>query len=335
MSETKTVNMIFTDDDKSRLVISDTFNFALDKETGISACWGKTMNDSPDYDPITPEELIFKIDKNFDLSKYLKMFNFLANIKEKIDKTEFKDIENEIEATTKDNLTCLSTLASVVLIFDKELNNINIDSLLKFTKYIHKFNVAVIIQINTVDELTYTELTKLKLLGTSIQIKTDDNFNAEMFIKNINLMKENDIITSAKINVNKNSYEEVSKLPELLDKDSSLKLHFVLPYVTTAEYVKLQKAFNEADLKNARIATCAHNKFNKRKANIHMLPVDCDASRFSVYIEDEIIYPCEFAKINGCKLSACKSIHDFWYAKDLVKMREYITENNFCNFIGK
>ena len=66
-----------------------------------------------------------------------------------------------------------------------------------------------------------------------------------------------------------------------------------------------------------------------------MEPVDCDASKFSVYVEDGTIYPCEYAKTDGCKIADCKSIHDFWYCETMTKMRNYISENNFCKFIGK
>ena len=76
MKEIKLKNIIFTDDENQRMVMGDTFNFALDKESGISACWGETINDSPEYDPISPQELIFKIDEIFDLNKFiLSAFN--------------------------------------------------------------------------------------------------------------------------------------------------------------------------------------------------------------------------------------------------------------------
>ena len=83
--------MIFTDDPTKRLIMSEEFNFALDKESNISVCWGKDINATPEYDPISPQELIFKIN-SFNLSNYLKQFNFLANIKVKVGETEFKNI---------------------------------------------------------------------------------------------------------------------------------------------------------------------------------------------------------------------------------------------------
>ena len=79
MKEIKLKNIIFTDDENQRMVMGDTFNFALDKESGISACWGETINDSPEYDPISPQELIFKIDETFDLNKFLDELYRITN----------------------------------------------------------------------------------------------------------------------------------------------------------------------------------------------------------------------------------------------------------------
>jgi hypothetical protein len=63
--------------------------------------------------------------------------------------------------------------------------------------------------------------------------------------------------------------------------------------------------------------------------------MDCDASRFSIYVENRIVYPCEYAKLNGISIAECKSIHDFWHSKTMSKMRAYIADNNFCKFISK
>ena len=335
MEEIKLNNVVFTDDANQRMVMGDTFNFALDKESGISMCWGANLNETPEYDPISPQEIIMKIDKSFNLSTMLEDFNFLANIKVKVDQTEFKQIDNVLTALAMDNLTCLSTLASVVLIFDENLNEINMDELLQFTKYIKSFKIPLIIQTNCDIELSYTEVIKLKLLGTSIQIKTSDKFNADLFVKNIKTLKDNDIIVSSKVNVTSDTYDEILKVVDKLDKDTSMKLYFTMPYITTKKYVTIQNKFIEAKLENVRIATCAHNKFNKRKANMYLQPMDCDASRFSVYVEDRTVYPCEYAKLNGIKIDDCKSIHDFWYSKNMNKMRNYIADNNFCKFISK
>lgn len=308
----------------------DTFNFAFDKESSISACWGKDINETPAYDPIGPQELIFKIGNTFNLNEFLADFNFLANIKVKVDKTEFKNIENVTEALTQENLTCLSTLASVVLIFENNLNVLNLDDILTFIKYIHKFKLSVIVQINTSSELTYSDIIKLKLLGSSIQLKTDNDFNADIFIKNINALKEHNIIISSKIFVNKKTYDEVFKLVDFLDENTSMKIFCNEPFISTSKYLALQEKFLAAKLINIRLATCGYTKFNAKQLNIKMEPADCDAMCFSIYIEDRKVYPCEYNKMCCMNLADCTSLHSFWYDKNFVKVRASIVDNNCC-----
>ena len=308
----------------------DSFNFALDKETGVSACWGKDVNESPKYDPISPQEIIFKIGNTFNLQEYLEDFNFLGNIKIKIDKTEFKSIDNVLEALTLDNLTCLSTLASVVMIFENNLNVLNLDDVLSFIKYINKFKLSVIIQINTSEELTYSDIIKLKLLGNYIQLKTDNTFKCDIFIKNLNALKEQNLVVSSKVFINKNTYNEVLKMIEFLDTNTSMKIYCNSPYISTSKYLAIQEKFLEANLINIRLATCSYNKFNAKNLNIKMVPADCDACCFSIYVENRTIYPCEYNKTCSIKIADCKSLHSFWYDTNFVKVRESIADNNYC-----
>ena len=329
----KSNNMVFTNDEHSKMFLSDNFNFALDKDSGISACWGKTVNDSPEYDPISPQELIFKISNKFDLNEYIKQFIFLGNIKEQKDKTEFANLENTLLALTTDNLVSLSTLASVVLIFDETLNALKLNDILTFIKFIDKFKVSIIIQLNITEKISDELLTKIKLLGKSVQIKTDDTFNYENFKYNIELLQKNEFIISSKILVNKNSLTEIlllTKNLETLNKESAIKLFFNKPFVTAKQYRDIQNSFIAAHFNNARIATCFNNHFNKKNPNMCMLPMDCDASRFSIYIEENTIYPCEFNQCCSYSFDKMNTIRDFWYDKKLMKFRKYVIENNFC-----
>lgn len=329
----KESNMVFTNNEHSKMLLSNNFNFALDKDTGVSACWGKTVNDSPEYDPISPQELIFKISNKFDLTKYLEQFIFLGNIKEQKSETEFVNVENVLTVLTTENLVSLSTLASVVLIFDDTLNNIEFNDILTFIKFVNKFSVSIIIQLNTTEKISDDLLTKIKLLGKSVQIKTDDTFNCDNFIYNINLLQKNDFILSSKLLINKNSLAEIlilTKKLNKLNKDTAIKLHFNKPFVTAKQYRDIQTCFINAKFDNARIATCFNNHFNKKNPNMLMLPMDCDASRFSIYIEEDTVYPCEFNQSCSYCFDKLNTIRDFWHEKKFTKFRKYVIENNFC-----
>jgi hypothetical protein len=63
--------------------------------------------------------------------------------------------------------------------------------------------------------------------------------------------------------------------------------------------------------------------------------MNCDATTFSIYVEDGVIYPCEFSKSTGIKIDSCKSISDFWTKnKKINKFRQTIIDHNFCKLVN-
>lgn len=284
-----------------------------------------------------PQELVLNMN-NFNQKKFLDLFNFFANIRIKVSDTEFEVIDYKKDCLELDNLICFSPMASVVLIFEDSIDNYNLQDLTEFIKYINKFSIPIVYQINTDNEITYDEITKLKILGNIIQIKTGDNLNAETLTRNVRLLTDSEIKTSVKLLINKNSADEVKRIPDMFSKDIAAKLYFTLPYVTTKYYKDIQNKFVKNGYTNIKLATCGFKRFNKNadKLNTILIPTECDALKFSIYIEDGIVYPCEFTKINGIKFTKkLNSIHDIWYYNKFNKFRSYVVENNFCKSISK
>lgn len=320
---------IFIDNAEQRMLSSANFNFALDKSSGISACWGKDINDSPEYDPYSPEEISLVIDENFELEKYLKIFNFFANVHKKISDTEFEVIDDILSVLTETNLIALSTLGNVNIILNT-FENIKINDILTFTNYIkNKFSIPVLIQLNMDKEISYDELNKLKMLGNSIQLKTSNKFNFNTFSKNINLLKDNQFSISTKIIVTDDTYREIFENVDKFDNEIPVKLYFIAPYISVKKYKNIQTKFLEAS-KNVYISTCAFDKFNSKKNNIYVNPCDCDATRFSLYIEDDKVYPCEFNKSVGINVFDPNSLFKLWNAPEINIIRKYIIKNNHC-----
>ena len=328
---------LFTDNEIHRSLLSENFNFVLDKETGVSLCWGKDMNDSPEYDPAFPQQISLKLDSSFNLNQMLKDFNFLANVKiketnevdgKKVE--EFISITNELEALSNENLVCLSTLACVYLIIDENMDSLNINDVLTFIRYIERFQTAFHIQLNIDSSFSVSDFLKIKLLSSRIMIRTSC-LNIENVSNNIKQLKDNGITCGIHILVNNTNIPNVLELADkLTDKDLSITFYFIEPYITTNKYVEIQQKFINAKFTAIQIATCGYSKFNKRKNNIHLNTIDCDASRFSIYVEDRTIYPCPFKTTNGIKIDSCESIKDFWHSKNFAKFRNFIIENNFC-----
>ena len=90
MENIDTKNLIYNDTPQVRLFSSETYNWCLDKSTGISCCWGKTAKETPQYDPLGPQEIVWKI-KNFDLQKYIEYFKaYHKSNKKFVNKLEVK-----------------------------------------------------------------------------------------------------------------------------------------------------------------------------------------------------------------------------------------------------
>ena len=328
---------VFTDNEIQRSLLSKNFNFVLDKETGVSLCWGKDINDSPEYDPAFPQQISFKLDDTFNLNQMLKDFNFLANVKikrtEEIDgkkMEEFLPVTDEIEALTNENLVCLSTLGCIYLIIDESINKLNVNDILTFIRYVESFKPAFHIQMNIDKGFSVSDFLKIKLLSSKIMLRTYCT-NINNVLSNIKQLQNNNISCGIQILVNKENVENVLALADKLSyKDLSITLYFVEPYVTTNLFVIIQKKFIDAGFTAIQIATCSYSKFNKRKNNILINTIDCDASRFSIYVENRVIYACPFKTSNGIEIENCNSITDFWHNKKFAKFRKFIIENNYC-----
>jgi MoaA/NifB/PqqE/SkfB family radical SAM enzyme len=243
---------------------------------------------------------------------------------------EFLPITDELEALTNENLVCLSTLGCVYLIIDENISSLNINDVLTFIRYIESFQTAFHIQMNIDSGFSVSDFLKIKLLSSKIMLRTYCT-NIDNVLSNIKQLENNNISCGLQVLITKENVENVLVLADkLTNKDLSITLYFVEPYVTTNLFVIIQKKFIDAGFTAIQIATCGYSKFNKRKNHILMNTIDCDASRFSIYVENRTIYPCPFKTTTGIKIDSCNSIKDFWHNKKFAKFRKFIIENNYC-----
>lgn len=323
--------LVFVNNPNHRVVSSKDFNFVLDKETGVSICWGKDENDSPEYDPMTPQQLVLSM-TNFQLSKFISKFNYLANIKYQISKNEFRELteeDNVLEITA--NLTPLSTIASVVLIFENKLTEYKLDDVLKFTKYITDLQLPIIAQFNADYEFNESELELIKTISLNVIVKTGEELSASAFNANIMNLKKYVSNVSAKMFITKTTFKEVNKTLELIPRDSAIKIYFDKPFITVKQYRDIQQKIVDLQLESIRVATCFDKHFNKKTKNLIIMPMDCDACRFSLYVENNNVYPCEFYKNLELPINTEKSLSSIWMDSKIKKFRKTIIQNNFCN----
>lgn len=322
--------LIFVDNTSHRAITSKDFNFVLDKESGVSICWGETENDSPEYDPMTPQQLVISM-SNFQLNTFIKNFNYLANVKNKIEKTKFLQITESDDVFNLQGLTPISTIASVVLIFNEPLDAYNFDDVVKFINYLKIFKISLIVQYNCDSLITDNDIEKFKLLSNNIIIKTSDKLDANIFNDNVKKLKSQEFNFSAKAFITKLSFKEFDKLLEIIPRDTAIKIYFDKPFITVKQYRDVQQKIIDLNLQSIRIATCFDKHFNKKTKNLVIMPMDCDACRFSLYVENNNVYPCEFYKSIQLPININEPLLSLWMNTKIKKVRKTIIENNFCN----
>ena len=325
MENIDTKNLIYNDTPQVRLFSSETYNWCLDKSTGISCCWGKTAKETPQYDPLGPQEIVWKI-KNFDIQKYIEYFDFITNIKIK-ENNIIKDINKHTLDTT--NKICLSPFGNLILVIDTDTTNFNIDELKEFLNYIKFFNIEP--KIELVYSLDIIEnMKKYISIISNIIITTKCNFDYNNIEKCINIAKDNNINISFKINVNKNTKVDVNTLINKIDKQISVIFYFSEPYLSTRTYLDIQSKCMQKQLTNICIAQCSKRHYSKDVIGSIIIELACSYCKYSIYIEDNEVYDCEKKKIKIGKLEEFNTIHDFWYASSVVNKRKSLIDKNKC-----
>lgn len=185
----KIENLIFKEDDEIKCFISKNFNFIYSKKDNTTCVWGETKDETPLYNPISPETITFKLNDKFEFN--IDCILKLISIHPKKDE-------------------CISCISNVI--FDNVNLCIN-DDIKRLIKYVEKFNILCFLKIDFKTELTLKDVYKLKYLGISnVLINIFDNFNYNELINSINILSENNILVNCNFNLTSNNIEDVIKL---------------------------------------------------------------------------------------------------------------------------
>lgn len=321
MKQINTSNLIYNDTPEVRLFSSEQFNWCLDKETGISCCWGKEAKQTPQYDPCGPQQLVWKITQ-FKLEEYINAFNFLTNIKEKTDNLieDVKDINSK-------NLICMSTYGSIIFIIEN-LENINLEEFKIFIEYIKQFNIDPKIQLEYTNQLVNIS-EKILSLFNNIILSIHNPYKLEELLKYINkIIKEKNI--SLKVNVNKINKSDSYRLLKELDKNINVILYFVQPYLSTRSYLEFQTKCLNKEMTNVCISQCSKRHYSKDVIGSLLIELPCGFCRYSLYLENLNIYVCEKNKKLVGNLKDFNNIHDFWYSQNILNIRKSLIDSNKC-----
>lgn len=197
MKEFELKTLVYNDGDKFRSFQSSDFTFILDKKSKISICYGSTMEETPTYDPLSPEIIDLYIDKDFKFENEVQNINKLFNI----------NVEKDKELIT------ISTISTVNFIINDIYDEI-ISEVTKLYKYLNKFSIFINLVIPYNDKIELRDVLRLKLFdiqNVNINVK---KFNAKVLLDQTNLILSKNIDVSYNFYITKENYEEFISLIE-------------------------------------------------------------------------------------------------------------------------
>ena len=195
MKDFELKTLVFNDGDKFRSFRSSDFNFILDKNTKLSFCYGSVLEETPTYDPLSPEIINIFIDKNFKFDNEVENINKLFNINVEKDK----------------KLITISTISTVNFVID-DMYEVDVNEVKKLYDYLTKFNIFINLVTKYTEEIELRDILKLKLFNIQNVIFEVKKFNSEFLFNQTNLILSKNIDISYNFYISKNNFEEFIKL---------------------------------------------------------------------------------------------------------------------------
>lgn len=328
MNIINTQKLTYNDNDEIRLFASEQFNWYLQKNTGVSCSWGTDIKETPQYDPIGPQEILWKI-TSFNLKDYLIKFNFLANIKKKKDDNILSiDLEQNI-LENQNSYICMSTLSNIIFILDS-LDNIDMQKFKLFCDYIRYFNININIQYNLTNYQIGEVYDKIYQISCRLILNIQSNiFNASNLLKLIDMLKDKFNI-SLKLHINNDSNIQISKLIEKIDSNISCMLYNQFPYLSTRKFLNMQSKILSKKLLNVCLTQCSKKHYSNSIIGSIILQLPCSACRYTLYLEDFNIFDCEINKNKIGNLSDFDTLDKVWNAEKIIQLRSKLIDTNKC-----
>lgn len=303
--------LIFNDSDKFRTFQSEDFNFILDKKTGLSICYGETPEQTPTYDPLSPEIIDIYIDKNFNFDKELKNINVIFN-------TNKED---------KNDLITISTISTVNLIIENIYNE-NILEITKFYEYLNKLNIFTSLVIGYNEEVELRDVTRLKLFNIpNVIIKVINNFNKEFLLNNTNLILSKNINISYDFYISKNNYESFISL--INDGFPGNTFSNIIFKDKTSKIIKNKviEAIND----KGNFTICNTKNDNNEKIKYHsILPYQDGLFKCYISFKDrKIYYSSDFE--NGISFRKIKNMNSYWHSDEFENWRNSLINDKYEN----
>jgi len=302
--------LIYTDDENVRKFSTKEFNFALDKKSRMSFCYGRYVNETPTYDPLSPEIIDVFLDKDFNFEKNKIILNKIFNI-------QYSEKENKF--------LMISTISSVNLII-KNIYDENINEIIKLYEYLNNFNMFINLIINYDNVKELRDVIRAKLFKIQNIIIEVTSFKSNELMDQLNLLLSKQLIVSYNFYLSKDNYEEFKKLIENdFPKFSFSNIFFKLK---TSNIVK-KKVIELLKEQSGNFTIFDNtNKFNE--SFISKSP-DGLFKCYVNFLKKCVSYSSDFE--NSIKFMKIKDINSYWqsdlfnrYRESLVSCKYFIEE---------
>lgn len=195
MNEFNLETLVFNDNDKVRTFFSSDFNFILDKEKKFSIAYGTNPENTPAYDPLSPEEVDIYVDSTFNFNKEFDNLCKLFNI----------DSDKKISISTV-------SIANIIIndIYEEPFKDIDI-----LINYLLEFGIAVNVKINYNQINGIGDVFRLKVMGIENLILNIEDFKSQECLDKLNNILSKNINVSCIFNLTNKNYDEFCKLINL------------------------------------------------------------------------------------------------------------------------
>lgn len=292
-------NLVYKEDDEVRCFISENFNFVYSKIDNTSCSWGKTKDETPEYNPISPETITIKVDSNFLFNRDLILKLISLDYK----KGEF--------------ISCITS----VIIEGKQNDVFNNDEIKKLINYVDTFKIVCFLKIDFENEFTLKDVFKIKYLGCKNVILNISNINERSIKNTINVLCENSILVNCNFNINsKNADNLINLFLDNYQLDVLSTINFVKPIIKKDLLNKLTNVVKEKQLVNIIV-----NKEVKSRKKYEIKNKINESSLFSCVVDfiHNKIY-CENFNENFVNIVDVKTLCDYWNSDSFNEVRRQL-----------
>ena len=284
--------MLYTENAYSKSFQSPDFSWFLDKSTGISLCWGVTKEDTPDYDPISPDTVTAIFDKSWVHDE--KLWNKLLSIDNDKSTGDFVPENCFLSTIANAEIAAVDGLTDEIVKTMKWLKSKLINVMLKLQQSQVIFKEAVILQNSNVD---------------FVCLEAEDTSTLK---KAVDLLLMNQIMVRLQIDLSKNDAEDVCKFLHVAPKSIEI--------VINANDEESIDKIAECALQNNVLGTIITSETVKKD---HVSrPTPFLFSCVYDFISREVYF--NNSRKPKYKMSSIESITDYWNAAKTERARKKI-----------